>query len=131
MPPTRFASIYLFVNVAVSACGTNHLMDVATESVEITAELEAGGLHQPLVLSKVLKGLGLDSMKNVRQLNEPEQLELAESLTAAGVNLGTRSKLRLLADGGAPAVCGHGDGSLTNSGAVDASALARRGRVCH
>ena len=42
----------------------------------------------------------------MRRPNEPEQLELAESLRSAGVNLGSRSKLRLLAN--ADAAADHG-----------------------
>jgi hypothetical protein len=38
----------------------------------------------------------------VQHLNAPEQLELSESLRAAGVDLGSRSRLRRLSDG--PAV---------------------------
>ena len=50
----------------------------------------------------------------MRRLNEAEQLELAESLRSAGVNLGSRSKLRLLAD--ADAAADHGL-DLTATGA--------------
>ena len=53
-------------------------------------------------------------MQDVRRLNEAEQLELAESLRSAGVNLGSRSKLRLLAD--ADAAADHGL-DLTATGA--------------
>jgi hypothetical protein len=65
--------------------------------VLLEAELAAGELDQPLALSGLLGDLGLHFMRDVRRLNDPEQLELVESLKTAGVNLGSRSKLRLLA----------------------------------
>jgi hypothetical protein len=54
-------------------------------------------LDQPWALSGLLEALGLQLMHGVRRLNKPEQLELAGPLKAADVNLGSRSKLRLLA----------------------------------
>ena len=63
----------------------------------LEAELAAGGLDQPLALSGLLAALGLQLMHDARRLNKPEQLELAGSLKAADVNLGSRSKLCLLA----------------------------------
>ena len=45
---------------------------------------EAGGLEHPQVLSGILQELGLPSVQDVRLLNIPEQLELAESLRAEG-----------------------------------------------
>jgi hypothetical protein len=55
-------------------------------------------MDEPRVLSTLLRELGLHVMQDVGRLNEAEQVELAESLKAAGVKLGSRSKLRLLAD---------------------------------
>ena len=74
----------------------------------LESELASGGLDQPHALSGLLEGLGLRLMQDVRRLNEPEQLELAESLRAADVSLGSRSKLRLLANGDAAADHGMG-----------------------
>jgi hypothetical protein len=67
-------------------------------------------LDQPQALSGLLEELGLRSMHDVGRLNAPEQLELAESLWSAGVNLGSRSKLRLLAN--ADAAADHGLGVM-------------------
>jgi hypothetical protein len=64
----------------------------------LQSSLSAGGLEQPQFLSGILRELGLPSMQDVRLLNKPEQLELAESLREEGVNLGSRSKLRRLSE---------------------------------
>ena len=39
-------------------------------------------------------------MQAMQLLNVPEQLELADSLQEHGINLGSRSKLRRLSEGG-------------------------------
>ena len=72
----------------------------------LESELAAGGLDQPHALSGLLEELGLRLMQDVWRLNAPEQLELADTLKAAGVDLGSRSKLRLLAN--ADAAADHG-----------------------
>ena len=64
----------------------------------LQSNLAAGGLEHPQVLSGILRELGLPSVQDVRLLNLPEQLELAESLREQGVNLGSRSKLRRLSE---------------------------------
>jgi hypothetical protein len=65
----------------------------------LEAELVAGGLNEPQALSNILRDVGLHSIVDVQHLNAPEQLELSESLRAAGVDLGSRSRLRRLSDG--------------------------------
>ena len=65
------------------------------------AELAVGGLNEPHALSDILRDVGLHSIGDVQHLNSPEQLELSESLRAAGVDLGSRSRLRRLSDGAA------------------------------
>jgi hypothetical protein len=81
---------------AISA--VHDFMDKATDKIQsLESELASGGLEEPQALSGLLTGLGLHFMQDIRRLNEPELLELAESLQSAGVNLGSRSKLRLLA----------------------------------
>ena len=67
-------------------------------SASLEAELELGEVDQPRVLAGVLRELGLRLMGDVLLLNAPERLELSESLRAAGVDLGSRSKLRRLSD---------------------------------
>jgi hypothetical protein len=74
----------------------------------LAAELASGGLDQPHALTGLLEGLGLRLMQDVQRLNAPEQLELAESLRAADVSLGSRSKLRHLANADAAADNGMG-----------------------
>ena len=66
------------------------------DSLEIS--LAAGGIEQPQALSSFLQELGLPTVQDVRLLNVPEQLELAESLRLEGINLGSRSKLRRLSE---------------------------------
>ena len=53
-------------------------------------------------------------MQDIRLLNVPEQLELAESLRDAGVNLGSRSKLRRLSDSNHEERSGMHDGNTIN-----------------
>jgi hypothetical protein len=65
----------------------------------LEVELVAGGLNEPQVLSGILRDVGLYSIGDVQHLNAPEQVELSESLWAAGVDLGSRSRLRRLSDG--------------------------------
>ena len=65
----------------------------------LEAELVVGGLNEPHALSNILRDVGLHSIGDVHHLNAPEQLELSESLRAAGVDLGSRSRLRRLSDG--------------------------------
>ena len=67
----------------------------------LEAELAVGGLNEPHALSDILRDVGLHSIGDVQHLNAPEQLELSESLRAAGVDLGSRSRLRRLSDGAA------------------------------
>jgi hypothetical protein len=57
-----------------------------------------GGLNEPHALSDILRDGGLHSIGDVHHLDSPEQLELSESLRAAGVDLGSRSRLRRLSD---------------------------------
>jgi hypothetical protein len=64
-------------------------------AVSLQFSLAASGLEQPQVLSSILRELGLPSIQDVWLLNMPEQLELVESLREQGINLGSRSKLRL------------------------------------
>ena len=71
----------------------------------LESSLAGGGLEQPQFLSGILQKLGLPSVQDVRLLNVPEQLELAESLREEGVNLGSRSKLRRLSE--EPAEAGY------------------------
>ena len=100
----------LLASFALSACvaapsavdeGMDERTDAKGHSLE--SELASGGLDEPHNLSGLLRELGLHVMRDVERLSEPEQLELAESLRSAGVNLGSRSKLRLLADADAAA----------------------------
>jgi hypothetical protein len=111
----------LLASFALSACvaapsavdeGMDERTDANGHSLE--SELASGGLDEPHSLSGLLEDLGLHVMRDVERLNEPEQLELAKSLRSAGVNLGSRSKLRLLAD--ADAAADHGL-DLTATGA--------------
>ena len=55
----------------------------------LASSLAVGGLEQPQAVSGILRELGLLSVQDVRLLNIPEQLELAESLRGEGVNLGS------------------------------------------
>ena len=66
-------------------------------SSSLPSALASRGLHQPNELAAILLDLGLSSIHSLRILNVAEQLELAESLKDAGMNLGTRSLLRHLA----------------------------------
>ena len=98
-------SLCLLASFALNACVAAPSavpVDEATEKRHsLEAELASGGLDDPRALSGLLGGLGLHMMQDMILLNGPEQLELAESLRAGGVTLGSRSKLRLLADRGA------------------------------
>ena len=110
---TSISVICLLASFALSACGAapsavdEEGMDEATDIEgrphSLESELASGGLDEPHALSDLLEGLGLHMMENVRRLNAPEQLELVESLKEAGVDLGSRSKLRLLANAEAAA----------------------------
>ena len=82
---------------------TATLTAAAARQPPLEAELAAGGLNEITheALSSILRGVGLYSIADVQQLNAPEQLELSESLRAAGVDLGSRSRLRRLSDGAA------------------------------
>ena len=82
----------------------------------LEASLAAGGVAQSRALAGALLGLGLPSARDVRLLNVPEQLELAESLRAAGVDLGSRSRLRRLSEEG-----GEGIGDLNGGSNVRTS----------
>ena len=75
-----------------------HTADVASSS-SLPSALASRGLDQPNELAAILLDLGLSSFYSLRILNMAEQLELAESLKDAGVNLGTRSLLRHRASG--------------------------------
>ena len=107
-------SFCLLASFAIGACvaapsAVDEAIDTGRDKgPALESELVSGGLDQPHALSSLLEGLGLRLMQDVRRLNEPEQLELAESLRAADVNLGSRSKLRLLANADAAADCGLG-----------------------
>jgi hypothetical protein len=118
------ASLCVLANFVLSACIAEppvvHLDEDRDRGQSLEAALLGGGLDEPHALSGLLGERGLYFMEDVRQLNEPEQLELADSLAAAGVNLGSRSKLRLLADG-ASACVEPGDGPMAVSGADEAS----------
>ena len=81
---------------------TAALTAAAAGQPPLEAELAVGGLNEPHALSDILRDVGLHSIGDVQHLNAPEQLELSESLRAAGVDLGSRSRLRRLSDG-APA----------------------------
>jgi hypothetical protein len=72
----------------------------AAAGAPLEAQLAAGGLDldETRVLSGILQTLGLHSIRDVRLLNAPEQLELFESLRTGGVDLGSRSRLRRLTD---------------------------------
>jgi hypothetical protein len=72
------------------------------DSLEIS--LAAGGIEQPQALSSFLQELGLPTVQDVRLLNVLEQLELAESLRVARVNLGSRSRLRRLSENSSEAI---------------------------
>ena len=96
-----FALSCLLATVALATCAAERQPSVPSkDSASLEAELESGQLDQPLVLSAILRELGLHLMGDVRLLNAPERLELSESLRAAGVDLGSRSKLRRLSGGG-------------------------------
>ena len=89
------------------------LRDVSGDSLQL--DLVASGFVQhPSVLFDILHDeLGLLSMQDIRLLNAPEQLELAASLRDAGVNLGSRSKLRRLSDSNYEARSGiHDDNTI-------------------
>ena len=77
---------------------TAALTAAAAGTPPLEAELAAGGLNEPQALSGVLRDVGLHSIGDVQHLNAPEQLELSDSLRAAGVDLGSRSRLRRLSD---------------------------------
>ena len=84
--------------LAVRCLVTTAITAAAVRQPPLEAELAAGGLNEPLALSSILRDVGLHSLGAVQQLNAPEQLELSESLRAVGVDLGSRSRLRLLSD---------------------------------
>ena len=95
-----FALSCLLVIVALATCAAERQPSVPSKDwASLEAELESGQLDQPRVLSTILRELGLHLMGDVRLLNAPERLELSESLRAAGVDLGSRSKLRRLSGG--------------------------------
>ena len=97
----RFALSCLLATLALATCAAERQPSVSSkDSASLEAELESGQLDQPRVLSTILRELGLHLMGDVRLLNAPERLELSESLRAAGVDLGSRSKLRRLSGGG-------------------------------
>ena len=97
----RFSLSCLLVKLALAACAAEQQSSTPSEDLaSLEAELESGQLDQPRVLSTILHELGLHLMGDVRLLNAPERLELSESLRAAGVDLGSRSKLRRLSGSG-------------------------------
>jgi hypothetical protein len=91
----------LIMFVARCLLATAALTCAAAGQLPLEVELEAGGLNEPHALSDSLRDVGLHSIGDVQHLNSPEQLELSESLRAAGVDLGSRSRLRRLSDGAA------------------------------
>ena len=95
--PTLYLA-FLTLSLAAAELPFPASPDNAADSLQ--SSLATGGLQQPQVLSGILLEMGLASVQDVRLLNVPEQLELAESLRASGVNLGSRSKLRHLSDAG-------------------------------
>jgi hypothetical protein len=89
-----------FIATTLAAALSPRAFPTSADEVEVCLEasLAAASLEQPQGLSGILRGLGLPSVQDVRLLNMPEQLELAESLREEGVNLGSRSKLRQLSE---------------------------------
>jgi hypothetical protein len=77
---------------------TAALTAAAAGQPPLEAELAVGGLNEPHAISDILRDVGLHSIGDVQHLNSSEQLELSESLRAAGVDLGSRSRLRRLSD---------------------------------
>ena len=67
-------------------------------TASLTATLLAGSLEQPEALASTLRELGLHYMKDIHLLNAVEEMELIDALRTAGISLGSRSKLRLLAN---------------------------------
>ena len=92
-------AMLLFALLAPSVAGSA-LFQASPDEVAgaLESSLAAAGLEQSQVLSDILRELGLPSVQDVRLLNVPEQLELADSLRDQGVNLGSRSKLRRLSE---------------------------------
>ena len=76
----------MFAVRCLLAC-TAALTAAAAGQPPLEAELAEGGLNEPHALSDILRDVGLHSIGDVQHLNAPEQLELSESLRAAGVIL--------------------------------------------
>ena len=93
------ANCCLLASLALTACVacSPHLPDESLLGLEV--ELAAAGLDQSQALSDILEKLGLHFVQDVRLLKMPEELELVDSLRSAGINLGSRSKLRQLYEG--------------------------------
>ena len=86
--------------IATTLAAAEQALPASAYALAYTLEssLAGGGLEQPQFLFGILQKLGLPRVQDVRLLNVPEQLELAESLRKEGVNLGSRSKLRQLSE---------------------------------
>ena len=84
------ASLCVLANFVLSACIAEppvvHLDEDRDRGQSLEAALLGGGLDEPHALSGLLGERGLYLMEDMRRLNEPEQLELADTLAAAGVN---------------------------------------------
>jgi hypothetical protein len=124
----------LLASFALSECVTSPsaVDDTMDKRHSLESELAFGGLDQPHALTGLLEGLGLRLMQDVRRLNALEQLELVESLKVADVNLGSRSKLRLLANADAAAehslgIMGTGANARTHAADAEGPTLECRG----
>ena len=94
------ALMHLFLIIVTTLAAAEQTFSASPDEAagSLQSSLAAAGLEQPQALAGILRALGLPSLRDVRLLNTPEQLELAESLREEGVSLGSRSKLRRLSE---------------------------------
>ena len=70
-----------------------------TAGAALPTALSAAGLRNPAGMVQSLRELELETLYDIRQLDSGERAEMFVSLHGVGVGLGSRSKLRQLAEG--------------------------------
>jgi hypothetical protein len=81
-------------STAINAAATSIDVDVHTELHLLQRQLASAGVKNPANLRQALQGLELDTVADLRGLDDAERAEMMEWLRGADVALGARSKLR-------------------------------------
>jgi acyl transferase domain-containing protein len=104
---------------------------LAAAEGQLLAAIVGARISEPGRVATALKELRLESTAHIRRLNLEERYEMMVAMRGAGVALGSRNKLRLLASGSTEsAVPLHGQGSrriqAEDSGGIDQQSEIRR-----